>query len=85
MARSDVKHLRVAPILRVQIETRRLGHFHDLGIHVEAGGAAEGDFLVAAAELEAAAFREGLHVGACGEAADSAILSPHDIHRRPPL
>ena len=35
-----------------------LGHFHDLGVHVEAGGAAEGDFLVSAAELQAAVFGE---------------------------
>ena len=35
-----------------------LGHFHDLGVHVEAGGTAEGDFLVSAAELQAAIFGE---------------------------
>ena len=52
----------------------RLGHLRDLCIYVETGGAAEGDFLVAAAELQAAALGEGLHVGACGEEAASASI-----------
>ena len=75
-----VRHLQPYQALAREIQRvagAGLGHFHDFGVHVEAGGAAEGDFLVSAAELQAAALGEGLHVGACGaEAASASIPAP---------
>ncbi len=39
-----------------------LGHFDDFAVHIEAGGALQGNLFIALLQFKAAAFRKGLHV-----------------------